>query len=78
MVSLHVADLAQLNRGSFMAQRTYLYGLWLAMTALSRYISRWLVPLEANMNTQQFLCLQAVVTAINECLPLIQPAPPVE
>lgn len=61
-----------------MSQRTYLYGLWLAMTALSRYISRWLVKLEANMDTQQFLCLQAVVTAINECLPLIQPAPPVE
>lgn len=61
-----------------MAQRTYLIGLWLAMTALSRYMSRWLVKLEANMTAQQFACLQAVITAVNECLPLIQPAPPVE
>lgn len=61
-----------------MAQRTYLYGLWLAMWALNRYITRWSVKLEDNMTSQQWACLQAVLAAISECLPLIQPAPPVE
>lgn len=65
-----------IERSGKMAQRTYLYGLWLTMTALSKYIDRWIIKLEGNMDTQQFLCLQAVVTAINECLPLIQPPPP--
>lgn len=61
-----------------MATRTYLIGLWLVLSAAYSYITRWSVKLEANMTTQQWVCLQAVLTALNECLPLIQPAPPVE
>lgn len=59
-----------------MASRTYLYGLWFVFTQAVKYAKRWQVKLEANMDSQQYACLVAVIAALDECLPLIQPAPP--
>lgn len=60
-----------------MAQRTYLIGLYLAMNTLYNYMSRWQLKIEANMTDPQKVCFQAVLDAVIECLPLIQPPPPV-
>jgi len=62
---------------SHMAQRTYLIGLYLVLNASYRYISRWLPKLEASMTSEQFTCLIAVLDALQACLPLILPAPPI-
>jgi len=59
-----------------MAQKTYLVGLWLVLSAAYRYSSRWQPKLQASMTEQQFACLTAVITALGECLPLIAPGPP--
>lgn len=61
-----------------MAQKTFLIGLYLATNALYRYITRYRVKLEDNATEAQFACILAVLAAIEECLPLIQPPPPVE
>jgi len=61
-----------------MSTRTYLYGLWLVFTAAAKYAKRWQTKLQGNMTTQQYQCLVAVINALDECLPLIQPAPPAE
>ena len=61
-----------------MAQRTYLVGLWLTLKAGYKYISRWQTKLEANTDSQTFQCIIAVLNALEECLPLIEPAPPAE
>lgn len=60
-----------------MASRTYLIGLYLALKATKKYITKWQIPLQAVMTTEQYRCLVAVLDAVNECLPLIVPAPPV-
>ncbi len=59
-----------------MASRTYIYGLWLVLTAAVKYAKKWQVKLQENMTTQQYNCLVAVIAALDECLPLIQPPPP--
>lgn len=61
-----------------MAHRTYLVGLYLAEKALARYIERWGVKIQANVPTPTWVCIQAVLAALNECIPLILPEPPVE
>lgn len=61
-----------------MATRTYLYGLWLVFTTAVKYAKRWQVRLQENMTVQQYACLVAVIEALDECLPLIQPNPPVD
>ena len=60
-----------------MASRTYLVGLWLASKALKKYITRWQVQIEDNTSPETYSCVLAVLTALDECLPLIQPNPPV-
>lgn len=61
-----------------MAARTYLIGLYLVVKALHSYITRNQVRIQANATTQQWLCIEALLNAVNECLPLIVPAPPIE
>lgn len=61
-----------------MAQRTYLIGLYIAEKALYRYITRWQQKLEANTEPEVMTCILAVLTALEECLPLITPAAPTE
>lgn len=59
-----------------MAQRTYAIGLYLAFNAAYRYATRWQPKLQASLTAQQYQCVQAVIAALTECLPLIQPPPP--
>ena len=59
-----------------MAQRTYIVGLYLVLSAAYRYMARWQPKLQASMSAQQFACLTAVLTAVEECLPLIAPGTP--
>lgn len=59
-----------------MTSKTYIQGLYLVLRAAQRYGNRWQPFLQANMTSQQYLCFQAVMNAIGECLPLILPPPP--
>lgn len=61
-----------------MAQRTYLIGLYLALNAAYKYITRWTIKLQGNVDDHTWTCIQAVLTALEECLPLILPPPPVD
>jgi len=61
-----------------MAQKTFLIGLWLAEKAVYRYITKHRQRIEENATEQQLACILAVLEAIEECLPLLQPAPPTE
>jgi hypothetical protein len=61
-----------------MAQRTYLIGLYFALSFGYRYVSRWLPKIEQNASAEQFTCILAVLNALQECLPLIAPGPPNE
>jgi hypothetical protein len=61
-----------------MAQRTYMIGLYYSVYAARQYIARWQIKIEQNATTEQYTCILALLEALNECLPLIQPPPPVE
>jgi hypothetical protein len=58
------------------AQRTYLVGLYIVFNTAYRYISRYQNQLEGSATEEQFACIQAVLTALEACLPLIKPSPP--
>jgi len=59
-----------------MARKTYLPGLYIALRASQRYIDRNMPFFQNNLSTQQLNCLQAVIAALAECIPLFLPAPP--
>jgi hypothetical protein len=59
-----------------MASRTYLIQFYWLVYYLSKYIGRWLPKMTENMDSQQAACVNALYTALQECLPLFQPAPP--
>jgi hypothetical protein len=59
-----------------MSQKTYLVQLFDLEKRLNDYISRWGVKLQANTDDQTWTCIQAVATAIVECLPLVAPPTP--
>lgn len=59
-----------------MAQRTYIPQLFKIEKDLNDYIARYGVKLEENTEPSVWACIQAVATAVAECLPLIAPAPP--
>jgi len=59
-----------------MANRTYLIQFYWLVYYLSKYIGRWLPKMTEHMTTQQALCVNALYTALQECLPLFQPDAP--
>ena len=62
-----------------MALKTYLYGLYLAFHAAQRYGTRWQARIEASLGTTERIdCFRAVLAALNACIPLILPSPPVD
>lgn len=58
--------------------KTYLPGLYYAMLACQKYMTRWQAQLGANMSTEQAECFSALAVAIAKCLPLFIPPPPIE
>ena len=58
-----------------MAIRTYVVGLRLALEAINRYGNRWQPQLSQSLTTQQYQCLLAVLTAVQECLKALGPKP---
>lgn len=60
-----------------MARKTYLIGLYQVLRAAQAYINRNLPFFQASLTSQQLLCVQAVVAALAECIPLFLPPPPI-
>lgn len=54
-----------------MANRVYWKSLRLVLGSVERYIERWDSKLEANLTTEQFNCVQDVLTAVRSCLLLL-------
>jgi len=60
-----------------MAGKTYLIGLYLAELSLYRYITRWQNNIiAAGASEEVIACVAALLVALEDCLPLIKPAPP--
>jgi len=51
-----------------MARRTYIPGLKDALKTMNRYAKRWQIALQVVLTSQQYACLTAVITAVDECL----------
>lgn len=58
-----------------MAQRTYKIGLFLAMSTLYRYITRYNEQLQVSLEGEEVVldCLTTIATAIATCLPILKP-----
>jgi len=55
-----------------MSKRTYIPGAIITEERLLRYLQRWLLKLQTQVSTQTFACIEAVIVALNECLPLLR------
>jgi len=62
--------------GGRMGFRTYVPGLLLALRHIYRYATRYQEQLGAVLDTQQQLCLTAVINAVVECLAAIDAPTP--
>lgn len=51
-----------------MAQKVYWKALILVLSGVRRYIQRNQIQLEANLTTQQYQCVVAVLDAVITCL----------
>lgn len=60
-----------------MAARTYLIGVWLAAKTLYRYLVRYENLAQPFMTAQQKACWDATKTAVQECVQVFTPDPPV-
>jgi len=56
-----------------MALRTYERQLIAHAARLSQYIGRWLPKLQIHLTAQELACVQALLTAANECLAVLVP-----
>jgi hypothetical protein len=59
-----------------MARKTYKPGVYHVLRAAQVYITRWKPFMEAGLTSQQRACLDAVLAALAECIPLFLPPPP--
>lgn len=56
-----------------MASRTYERQLIAITRRLAQYIGRWLPYLQKFVTSQELTCIQALLTAANECLAVLEP-----
>lgn len=61
-----------------MAARTYLIGLYVIASQLYKYLVRWENFAQPFMTAPQKACWDATKTAVQECVQVFTPAPPVE
>jgi len=60
-----------------MAQKTYLIGLFLAATALERYMSRWDTQILANdLTGEQIAAFADCLQCVQSLIALFRPSPP--